>query len=163
MKFAWLNLLKPETSPLAVAVKLKCPEPSSKRIGTWAPALERKTIGLVGVGSIGAHLAATVGLLVVALAHRTRVLRLCAILPWHGGLWRAARDEIARAAVPGQRSVLAHRDLHDGQFLVDGGTIALLDFDLLARAGLIIRMHFDLRLFFVGVFVTIDANFSQVA
>ena len=47
---------------------------------------------------------------------------------------KQARDEIARAAVPGQRSVLAHRDLHDGQFLVDGGTIALLDFDLLARA-----------------------------
>lgn len=48
--------------------------------------------------------------------------------------WRGVRTALEGAAHADGRSVLAHRDLHDGQFLVDGHTLALLDFDLLARA-----------------------------
>lgn len=38
------------------------------------------------------------------------------------------------AALPEAKAVLAHRDLHDGQLLDQGGALALLDFDQLACA-----------------------------
>lgn len=59
---------------------------------------------------------------------------------WHAAAgelpagWAHVRAALEHAAHADGRSVLAHRDLHDGQFLVDGNALALLDFDLLARA-----------------------------
>ncbi len=63
-----------------------------------------------------------------------RRFRLCAIeLPrsWQGG--REALESVA-ASLPRARTTAAHRDLHDGQFLVNGHRVHVLDFDLLCRA-----------------------------
>lgn len=68
------------------------------------------------------------------LDERIRRLKLAAGKP--PGKWGALRvslDEVAPLA-PAAKEVLAHRDLHDGQWLVHRGRACLLDFDLLCRA-----------------------------
>ncbi len=54
---------------------------------------------------------------------------------WPAG-WEQARAGLERVEVPfdPQRAGVAHRDLHDGQWLDQGGSLVLLDFDLLCRA-----------------------------
>lgn len=50
--------------------------------------------------------------------------------------WQAGRERLETAStnLPGAVIGLAHRDLHDGQLIVAGDGISLLDFDLLCRA-----------------------------
>lgn len=50
--------------------------------------------------------------------------------------WLTAREHLQHVAdgLPPAQMGLAHRDLHDGQFLVNGKTISLLDFDLICSA-----------------------------
>ena len=50
--------------------------------------------------------------------------------------WQRGRDLLTEAAakLPPAEPCLAHRDLHDGQFLIHGETVSLLDFDLLCKA-----------------------------
>jgi hypothetical protein len=50
--------------------------------------------------------------------------------------WSRAREHLdeVRDGLNGVPPALAHRDLHDGQFLDDAGRLTLLDFDLLCRA-----------------------------
>ena len=66
--------------------------------------------------------------------------------------WQSGRELLQEAAtkLPDAESSLAHRDLHDGQFLVAGDSICLLDFDLLCRADPALDVgnllaHLDLR------------------
>lgn len=66
--------------------------------------------------------------------------------------WQAGRELLQEVAkkLPAAEHGLAHRDLHDGQFLVAGDSICLLDFDLLCRAdpaldGGNLLAHLDLR------------------
>ena len=68
------------------------------------------------------------------LDERARRFLLCA--PRLPASWRRGRHllEELMANLPTARFGLAHRDLHDGQFLVDGEVISLLDFDLLCKA-----------------------------
>ena len=50
--------------------------------------------------------------------------------------WRAGRESLGAlaASLPSSHPGAAHRDLHDGQLLVNGHSLSLLDFDLLCRA-----------------------------
>ncbi|MFN0006452.1 MAG: phosphotransferase family protein [Planctomycetota bacterium] len=87
----------------------------------------------------------------VALLERAGLRAEKALGSLPGG-WRssAARLEAWASRAPG-RDVAAHRDLHDGQILVDGGRFGLLDFDLLARAERALDLanlavHVELRL-----------------
>ena len=50
--------------------------------------------------------------------------------------WLDARDELARMPLPRPTAglVVAHRDLHDGQFVATASDLVLLDFDLLCLA-----------------------------
>ena len=68
------------------------------------------------------------------LDERARRFLLCA--PRLPANWRRGRDllEDLTGNLPAARFGLAHRDLHDGQFLVDEEVISLLDFDLLCKA-----------------------------
>ena len=68
------------------------------------------------------------------LDERARRFLLCA--PRLPANWQRGRDllESLMQDLPAARFGLAHRDLHDGQFLVDGQVISLLDFDLLCKA-----------------------------
>ncbi len=52
------------------------------------------------------------------------------------GGWSGLRDRLARNLVnlPPAQLCLAHRDLHDGQFVQRTNSLALIDFDLLTRA-----------------------------
>lgn len=67
--------------------------------------------------------------------------------------WRALLERLEPLALrPAVCEVAAHRDLHDGQILVDAGRFALLDFDLLARAESALdpanlSVHIELRFF----------------
>jgi hypothetical protein len=68
------------------------------------------------------------------LDDRARRLRLCMpVLPRH---WQEGRERLQELAsiLPPAVNGLAHRDLHDRQFIVSGKTITLLDFDLLCIA-----------------------------
>jgi hypothetical protein len=67
-----------------------------------------------------------------------RARRLLLALPDLPARWQSGRELLQDAAtkLPIAEIGLAHRDLHDGQFLVAGGSICLLDFDLLCRADL---------------------------
>ncbi|MCY2958859.1 MAG: hypothetical protein NTY35_01745 [Planctomycetota bacterium] len=64
--------------------------------------------------------------------HARRFVLAAGSLPpgWHEA--RALLDEVALE--PAASHVVAHRDLHDGQLLVEGRTVALLDLDLACRA-----------------------------
>ena len=68
------------------------------------------------------------------LDERARRLLLC--MPTLPARWQPGRErlETAAADLPPAVNGLAHRDLHDGQFIVDGKTISLLDFDLICIA-----------------------------
>jgi aminoglycoside phosphotransferase (APT) family kinase protein len=67
------------------------------------------------------------------LDERVRRLGLAGGAPPRG--WRALRESIAELrSVPAAESVVAHRDLHDGQWLLEDDRACLLDFDLLCRA-----------------------------
>ena len=68
------------------------------------------------------------------LDERARRFLLCA--PRLPANWQRGRDllEDLMQDLPAASFGLAHRDLHDGQFLVDGEVISLLDFDLLCKA-----------------------------
>ena len=68
------------------------------------------------------------------LDERARRFLLCA--PRLPANWQRGRDllENLMQDLPAASFGLAHRDLHDGQFLVDGEVISLLDFDLLCKA-----------------------------
>ena len=70
------------------------------------------------------------------LDERARRFLLCA--PRLPANWQRGRDllESLMHDLPAASFGLAHRDLHDGQFLVDGEVISLLDFDLLCKADL---------------------------
>jgi hypothetical protein len=50
--------------------------------------------------------------------------------------WQAGRERLETASVNLPRAMigLTHRDLHDGQLIVEGDNISLLDFDLICRA-----------------------------
>ena len=50
--------------------------------------------------------------------------------------WQAGRERLESASInlPKAMMGLAHRDLHDGQLIVTGEDISLLDFDLICRA-----------------------------
>ena len=68
------------------------------------------------------------------LDERARRLLLC--VPDLPGRWLSGRQRLESAAMdlPPDVAGLTHRDLHDGQFIVSGNTISLLDFDLLCLA-----------------------------
>lgn len=51
-----------------------------------------------------------------------------------GKTWTAIRDRLGESVPQKTRTVLAHRDLHDGQFVWSEAGVGLLDFDLLCRA-----------------------------
>ena len=72
----------------------------------------------------------------LVLDERARRFLLCIPLLPKG--WQAGRDhlETALTKLPPAVMGLAHRDLHDGQFIVAGSTISLLDFDLICHADL---------------------------
>jgi len=79
---------------------------------------------------------------------RERVERLGRV-PRDWDRWRAALDLAARELAPAAL-VLAHRDLHDGQFLHLNGALGWLDFDLTCRADAALDVanlcaHFELR------------------
>ena len=68
------------------------------------------------------------------LDERARRFTLCSPdLPGH---WKVGRERLEDLAenLPHVVKGLAHRDLHDGQFIVAGETISLLDFDLICTA-----------------------------
>jgi hypothetical protein len=68
------------------------------------------------------------------LEELARRLQICSLeLP---PSWQAGRDllESLAASMPETRIAASHRDLHDGQFLVCGQSLYLLDFDLLCQA-----------------------------
>ena len=63
-----------------------------------------------------------------------RRFRLCALkLP---PAWQAGRESLGSlvANLPGTQITATHRDLHDGQFLVSGHCLHVIDFDLLCQA-----------------------------
>jgi len=65
-----------------------------------------------------------------------RARRFLLVMPSLPLAWRRGRErleEVARDLPPGIKG-LAHRDLHDGQFIITDQTISLLDFDLLCIA-----------------------------
>ena len=68
------------------------------------------------------------------LDERARRLLLC--LPTLPVRWQPGRERLEEAAADLLLAAkgLAHRDLHDGQFIVAGRTISLLDFDLICIA-----------------------------
>ena len=68
------------------------------------------------------------------LDERERRFILC--MPALPGRWQPGRERLEDAAMnlPPTVKGLAHRDLHDGQFIVAGKVISLLDFDLLCIA-----------------------------
>lgn len=70
----------------------------------------------------------------MVLDERARRFLMC--MPSLPGGWLGAREKLQNMAggLPPAQLGLAHRDLHDGQFLVTGKTISLLDFDLLCSA-----------------------------
>ena len=63
-----------------------------------------------------------------------RRFQLCALDLPPG--WQAGREslESLSASLPRKQIAASHRDLHDGQFLVDGHRLHVIDFDLLCRA-----------------------------
>ena len=69
------------------------------------------------------------------LDERARRFLLC--LPTLPVRWQPGRERLEQAAadLPPAAKGLAHRDLHDGQFIVAGSTVSLLDFDLICIAG----------------------------
>lgn len=69
--------------------------------------------------------------LVVLDTAAERWQRVAGSLP---GGWQHARTRLAAIAEGAGGTCLAHRDLHDGQILLDGGAPALLDLDLTCRA-----------------------------
>jgi len=85
------------------------------------------------------------------LDERARRLLLCVpTLPLH---WQAGREQLEDAVkfLPPAVNGLTHRDLHDGQFMVAGKSISLLDFDLVCCADMALDAanllaHFKLRL-----------------
>ena len=68
------------------------------------------------------------------LDERARRYLLC--VPSLPRRWQAGRESLGQAAMnlPSTVTVLAHRDLHDRQFIVAGDAISLLDFDLMCSA-----------------------------
>lgn len=67
------------------------------------------------------------------LEERVRRLALAGGSPPEG--WRALYASLTDfSSIPAANLVVAHRDLHDGQWLVDEGRPCLLDFDLMCRA-----------------------------
>jgi len=89
----------------------------------------------------GQQLEATAGLQefthldeLTVLDERARRFLLC--MPVLPGQWLSGRQQLDNAAMNLRPAVhgLAHRDLHDGQFIVSGNTISLLDFDLVCLA-----------------------------
>jgi hypothetical protein len=72
----------------------------------------------------------------LVLDERARRFLLC--MPALPEAWQAGRDRLETALVklPKAMMGLAHRDLHDGQLIVSGNNISLLDFDLICRADL---------------------------
>ena len=72
----------------------------------------------------------------LVLDERARRFLLCMPLLPKG--WQAGREHLETALfnLPPAILGLTHRDLHDGQFIVAGDTISLLDFDLLCQADL---------------------------
>jgi hypothetical protein len=76
----------------------------------------------------------SVGDELAVLDELARRFRLCALdLPpgWQDG--RESLESLS-ASLPEKQIAASHRDLHDGQFLVDGNRLHLLDFDLLCLA-----------------------------
>jgi len=72
----------------------------------------------------------------LVLDERARRFLLCmSSLP---GGWQAGRDRLETALInlPAARLGLTHRDLHDGQLIIAGSTVSLLDFDLICHADL---------------------------
>ena len=72
----------------------------------------------------------------LVLDERARRFLLC--MPSLPKTWQAGREGLETALVnlPPAKLGLTHRDLHDGQFIVAGDTISLLDFDLICQADL---------------------------
>jgi len=72
----------------------------------------------------------------LVLDERARRFLLC--MPALPEAWQAGRDRLETALINLPRAMmgLAHRDLHDGQLIVSGNNISLLDFDLICRADL---------------------------
>ena len=70
------------------------------------------------------------------LDERARRFLLC--MPSLPKGWQAGRERLQSALLdlPPAPVGLSHRDLHDGQFIVAGDTISLLDFDLICKADL---------------------------
>lgn len=70
----------------------------------------------------------------LVLDERARRFLLC--MPCLPRGWKAGRERLETAVInlPPALTGLAHRDLHDGQFIVAGNTISLLDFDLICSA-----------------------------
>jgi len=70
----------------------------------------------------------------LVLDERARRFLLC--MPSLPEGWSASRERLESLVsdLPPARMGLTHRDLHDGQFLVDGKTVSLLDFDLICVA-----------------------------
>jgi tRNA A-37 threonylcarbamoyl transferase component Bud32 len=66
--------------------------------------------------------------------HRAQRLGQAGVDP--SGPWRRLRERLdaISSGLPPTESGLAHRDLHDKQFVQQGNYLALLDFDLLTRA-----------------------------
>ena len=63
-----------------------------------------------------------------------RRFRLCALdLPSGWQVGRGSLESLS-ASLPKTQITASHRDLHDGQFLVDGHRLHVLDFDLLCQA-----------------------------
>jgi len=70
----------------------------------------------------------------IVLDERARRFSLC--MPGLPENWEPGRKRLENLAINLPPAVigLTHRDLHDGQFIVAGKTISLLDFDLICRA-----------------------------
>lgn len=70
----------------------------------------------------------------LVLDERVRRFLLC--MPVMPERWQAGRDRLETSEINLPKAVmgLAHRDLHDGQIIVAGNTISLLDFDLICHA-----------------------------
>lgn len=72
----------------------------------------------------------------LVLDERARRFLLC--MPSLPGGWQAGRERLETASInlPPARLGLTHRDLHDGQFIIAGSTVSLLDFDLICYSDL---------------------------
>lgn len=70
----------------------------------------------------------------LVLDERARRFQLC--VPALPAAWQAGRDHLESVLTDLPQAILglSHRDLHDGQIIVSGETISLLDFDLICRA-----------------------------